>query len=192
MRSLDGPVGGGDPDGTTLGDTLEDEGALDADEASTMAGLKEDMAKLLERLPAREAAVMRMRYGLDGESYTLDDIGRQLKVGRGRLHRGLFAACRERMAAAVACACCCTCSARRMPAACRLHKPPAADTRPPLPPPLPPAQVTRERVRQIEAKALRALRSNMGTMEASITEYGEGSFDKKGLAARTSSGTKKT
>jgi len=63
---------------------VEDEAALDADESSLMSGLKDDMVKLLERLPAREAAVMRMRYGLDGEAYTLDDIGRLLKVwGRG-------------------------------------------------------------------------------------------------------------
>ncbi|KAI8463701.1 MAG: chloroplast RPOD [Monoraphidium minutum] len=130
VKSLEGAVGG-DADGGTLGDLVEDEGALDADETSLMAGLKEDMAKLLERLPAREATVMRMRYGLDGEIYTLDDIGRILKV-------------------------------------------------------------TRERVRQIEAKALRALRSDMGGMEASIGEYSGHSFDAQGLAARTSSGTKKT
>lgn len=75
---------GGDADGVTLGDTIEDESALDADESSLMAGLKDDMAKLLERLPAREAAVMKMRYGLDGEMYTLDDIGRILKVSHWR------------------------------------------------------------------------------------------------------------
>lgn len=62
---------------------VEDEAALDADESSLMAGLRDDMARLLERLPAREAAVMRMRYGLEGEVYTLDDIGSMLKVGGG-------------------------------------------------------------------------------------------------------------
>ena len=87
VRSLEGTVGG-DAEGATLGDTVEDESALDADEASLMAGLRDDMAKLLERLPAREAAVMRMRYGLDGEVYTLDDIGRLLKVRRGRSRAG--------------------------------------------------------------------------------------------------------
>jgi RNA polymerase sigma factor (sigma-70 family) len=130
VRSLEGTVGG-DSDGATLGDMVEDESALDADEASLMAGLRDDMARLLERLPAREAAVMRMRYGLDGESYTLDDIGRLLKV-------------------------------------------------------------TRERVRQIEAKALRALRSNMGAMEEHMGEYSGAVFEDLSLAARTSSGTKKT
>ncbi|KIY97969.1 RNA polymerase sigma factor rpoD [Monoraphidium neglectum] len=130
VRSLEGAVGG-DAEGATLGDTVEDESALDADEASLMAGLRDDMARLLERLPAREAAVMRMRYGLEGEAYTLDDIGRILKI-------------------------------------------------------------TRERVRQIEAKALRALRSDMGTMEGSMGEYSDASFGDERLAARTSSGTKKT
>lgn len=132
VRSLEGTAGG-DADGATLGDVIEDESALDADEASLMAGLKDDMARLLSRLPAREGAVLRMRYGLDGEVHTLDDIGRILKV-------------------------------------------------------------TRERVRQIEAKALRALRSDMGAMEASISEYGDGGAfagaDTRG-AARSSSGTKK-
>jgi RNA polymerase sigma factor (sigma-70 family) len=130
VRSLDTPFGG-DSEGATLGDTIEDESALDADESSLMSGLKDDMVKLLGRLPAREAAVMKMRYGLDGEQYTLDDIGRLLKV-------------------------------------------------------------TRERVRQIEAKALRALRSNMGNMEESIGEYSGASFESEKLAARTSSGTKKS
>lgn len=69
----------------------------------------------------------------------------------------------------------------------------AAHSSPPAPPPpLPNPQVTRERVRQIEAKALRALRSNLGTMEASIGEYSDASFGGERLAARTSSGTKKT
>jgi hypothetical protein len=47
-------------------------------------------------------------------------------------------------------------------------------------------------VRQIEAKALRALRSDMGTMEGSMGEYSDASFGDERLAARTSSGTKKT
>jgi len=53
-------------------------------------------------------------------------------------------------------------------------------------------QVTRERVRQIEAKALRALRSNMGNMEASMVEYSGATFDTARLAGRTSSGHKKS
>lgn len=52
--------------------------------------------------------------------------------------------------------------------------------------------MTRERVRQIEAKALRLLRSDMGSMEALIGEYAGAVFDDLAVAARTSSGTKKT
>lgn len=73
---------GGDADGVTLGETIEDESNLDADESSLMSGLKDDMTKLLATLPEREAVVMRMRYGLDGDVFTLDEIGRSLKVRR--------------------------------------------------------------------------------------------------------------
>lgn len=70
---------------------------------------------------------------------------------------------------------------------------PTSSNPPPNPnPSTPPPQVTRERVRQIEAKALRALRSNLGTMEDSIGEYSGASFEDERLAARTSSGTKKS
>ncbi|KAI8473585.1 MAG: hypothetical protein J3K34DRAFT_518876 [Monoraphidium minutum] len=135
VRSLEAPIGG-DADGGALGDSLEDEGAADGADEALQAGLIEDVGRLLARLPARDAAVVRMRYGLGCAPHKLEEVGAALKV-------------------------------------------------------------TRERVRQIEATALRALRTNMGGMEAAICEYsdddgGGGGGGALRLAARTSRGTKKS
>jgi hypothetical protein len=51
-------------------------------------------------------------------------------------------------------------------------------------------QVTRERIRQIEAKAIRQLRARQLQPGSVIADYQEGSSDKV-LASRTSSGTRK-
>lgn len=54
------------------------------------------------------------------------------------------------------------------------------------------SQVTRERVRQIEAKAIRKLRARQTANNGLIMEYMAGELESKQLVARTSSGTKKT
>jgi hypothetical protein len=53
-------------------------------------------------------------------------------------------------------------------------------------------QVTRERIRQIEAMAIRKLRARQEARSGLLREYTEGSFEEVEYAARTSSGTKKS
>lgn len=53
-------------------------------------------------------------------------------------------------------------------------------------------QVTRERIRQIEAKAIRQLRAHHIQPGSAVADYQYGDMSDKQLAARTSSGTKKS
>jgi hypothetical protein len=52
-------------------------------------------------------------------------------------------------------------------------------------------QVTRERIRQIEAKAIRELRAHHINPGSVMADYQHGPMSDKQLASRTSSGTKK-
>lgn len=52
-------------------------------------------------------------------------------------------------------------------------------------------QVTRERIRQIEAKAIRELRAHHISPGSVLSDYQLGPMADKQLASRTSSGTKK-
>jgi hypothetical protein len=52
-------------------------------------------------------------------------------------------------------------------------------------------QVTRERIRQIEAKAIRQLRAHHVNPGSVMADYTHGSMADKQLASRTSSGLKK-
>jgi RNA polymerase primary sigma factor len=59
----------------------QDDRALGADDAAYVESLKHDLEGVLANLPAREAGVLRMRFGLvDGTEHTLDEIGLQFNV----------------------------------------------------------------------------------------------------------------
>ncbi len=54
---------------------------MGAEDAAYMESLKHDLEGVLANLPAREAGVLRMRFGLlDGTEHTLDEIGAQYNV----------------------------------------------------------------------------------------------------------------
>jgi RNA polymerase sigma factor (sigma-70 family) len=84
--SLDSPVG--DEGDTSFGDLVVDDGgvsALDSVEHQAMIG---ELGKIIDQLPAREALIVRMRYGLaDGRPRTLDEIGSQLGLTRERIRQ---------------------------------------------------------------------------------------------------------
>jgi len=86
LVSLDQTVG--TDDDASLGDFIADEKAPDA-EAAVEAGLMRDqLHAVLGTLDEREAAVVRMRYGLDdGQPHTLDEIGRSFKLSRERIRQ---------------------------------------------------------------------------------------------------------
>ena len=86
LVSLDQTVG--TDDDASLGDFIADEKAPDA-EAAVEAGLmRAQLHAVLGTLDEREAAVVRMRYGLDdGQPHTLDEIGRSFKLSRERIRQ---------------------------------------------------------------------------------------------------------
>jgi RNA polymerase primary sigma factor len=84
--SLESPVG--DDGDTTLGDFLEDGHNVTPMEAAMQSGLRAVIAELLDGLSAREAKVMRMRFGIDMSSdHTLDEVGKQFDVTRERIRQ---------------------------------------------------------------------------------------------------------
>jgi RNA polymerase sigma factor (sigma-70 family) len=86
LVSLDQTVGSDDD--AALGDFIADDRAAAA-ESTVEAGLmRAQLYDVLDTLEAREAAVVRMRYGLDGaQPKTLDEIGRAFKLSRERIRQ---------------------------------------------------------------------------------------------------------
>jgi RNA polymerase nonessential primary-like sigma factor len=87
LVSLDQTVG--TDDDASLGDFIADERATTAAETTVEAGLmRAQLGAVLDSLDTREAAVVRMRYGLDGaQPKTLDEIGRAFKLSRERIRQ---------------------------------------------------------------------------------------------------------
>src|SRR4051812_44651301 len=87
LVSLDQTVG--TDDDASLGDFIADERATAAAETVVEGGLmRAQLQGVLDSLDAREAAVVRMRYGLDGgQPKTLDEIGRSFKLSRERIRQ---------------------------------------------------------------------------------------------------------
>ncbi len=85
--SLDAPVGE-DSDSSTLGDLVGDEAAVSPYEGLGDKNLKEDLNIMVNSLDPREASIIRLRFGLDGEKeLTLEEVGRKFKVTRERIRQ---------------------------------------------------------------------------------------------------------
>ena len=96
VASLDKPVGR--ETDTTFGDLVAGEGASPEEELTV--NLREDVLKnALSELPERERDVLKLRYGLDGDTdpRSLEDIGRRLGLTRERV-RQIEAQALERLA----------------------------------------------------------------------------------------------
>ncbi len=87
LVSLDQTVGADDD--ASLGDFIADERATSAAADSVESRLmRTQLHDVLGTLEAREASVVRMRYGLDGgQPKTLDEIGREFKLSRERIRQ---------------------------------------------------------------------------------------------------------
>jgi RNA polymerase primary sigma factor len=84
--SLETPVG--DEQDALLGDFIEDEAAVDLEEAAARALLRDHVASVLASLGRREQRVLELRYGLDdGKYHTLAEIGEELGVTRERIRQ---------------------------------------------------------------------------------------------------------
>jgi RNA polymerase primary sigma factor len=84
--SLELPVG---EDGdTTLGDFIEDTVSLAPAEAALRSRLRDAVGDLLDSLSAREAQVVRMRFGIDmPNDHTLDEVGKLFDMSRERIRQ---------------------------------------------------------------------------------------------------------
>jgi len=71
-----------------LGDFIEDEDISAPDEEVTSWILRELFQGILQDLPPREVRILQLRYGLvDGETYTLEEVGKKLGVTRERVRQ---------------------------------------------------------------------------------------------------------
>ena len=84
--SMETPVG--DDEDSHLGDFIEDVTIVSPVEAATDIGLTESTRDVLSGLTAREAKVLRMRFGIDmNTDHTLEEVGKQFDVTRERIRQ---------------------------------------------------------------------------------------------------------
>ena len=75
-------------DDSVLGDFIEDDEVPAPDETATYNLLKEHLNVILNSLPPREVRILQLRYGLlDGQAYTLEEVGRKMGVTRERVRQ---------------------------------------------------------------------------------------------------------
>ncbi|MCL7929492.1 RNA polymerase sigma factor RpoD [Halomonas llamarensis] len=84
--SMETPIG--DDDDSHLGDFIEDSTMLLPVDMATGEGLIEATRNVLGGLTAREAKVLRMRFGIDmNTDHTLEEVGKQFDVTRERIRQ---------------------------------------------------------------------------------------------------------
>jgi RNA polymerase primary sigma factor len=84
--SLETPVG--DEEDSTLGDFIEDKGAMQPIDAAIHSNLRETTTRVLASLTAREERVLRMRFGIGmNTDHTLEEVGQQFNVTRERIRQ---------------------------------------------------------------------------------------------------------
>ncbi len=86
--SLDTPLNPGARDASVVGDFVEDKSYKLPEEILVDESLKEEIEKLLMNLPEKEAAVLRRRYGLSGETpMSLKEIGEVYNLTKERIRQ---------------------------------------------------------------------------------------------------------
>ncbi|WP_420550283.1 RNA polymerase sigma factor RpoD [Litorivicinus lipolyticus] len=84
--SMETPIG--DDEDSNLGDFIEDSSASSPLDRATEEGLLEATQDVLSSLTAREAKVLRMRFGIDmNTDHTLEEVGKQFDVTRERIRQ---------------------------------------------------------------------------------------------------------
>ena len=84
--SMETPVG--DDDDSHLGDFIEDGNSLAPIEAAVYDSLRNVTKDILDSLTAREAKVLRMRFGIEmNTDHTLEEVGKQFDVTRERIRQ---------------------------------------------------------------------------------------------------------
>jgi RNA polymerase primary sigma factor len=77
-----------DEEDSVLGDFIQDNDSPAPDDTATYNLLREHLAEVLDSLPPREVRILQLRYGLlDGQTYTLEGVGRKMGVTRERVRQ---------------------------------------------------------------------------------------------------------
>ena len=86
--SLDSPVKQGTRDASLLGDFIEDKKVMQPEDAVVNDSLKDEVQKLLDKLPEKEAAILRQRYGIGGiKPKSLKEIGDLFHLTKERIRQ---------------------------------------------------------------------------------------------------------
>jgi RNA polymerase primary sigma factor len=84
--SMETPIG--DDEDSHLGDFIQDDNVDSPVDSATIEGLQEATMDVLSGLTAREAKVLRMRFGIDmNTDHTLEEVGKQFDVTRERIRQ---------------------------------------------------------------------------------------------------------
>ncbi|PIV22817.1 MAG: RNA polymerase sigma factor RpoD [Hydrogenophilales bacterium CG03_land_8_20_14_0_80_62_28] len=84
--SMETPIG--DDEDSHLGDFIEDQATLAPVEAALYSSLQNATQDVLDSLTAREAKVLRMRFGIEmNTDHTLEEVGKQFDVTRERIRQ---------------------------------------------------------------------------------------------------------
>lgn len=77
-----------DDDGDELGDRIEDRDCASPADEAHLALRREQVEAALRTIPAREAAVLRMRFGIGGgHAWSLEEVARVLRISRERVRQ---------------------------------------------------------------------------------------------------------
>jgi RNA polymerase primary sigma factor len=84
--SLELPVG--EDDDSEFGDFIEDDESLAPSEVTYQRLLREALQQIMTSLSAREARILRLRFGLrDGRAHTLEEVGQKFGLTRERIRQ---------------------------------------------------------------------------------------------------------
>ena len=84
--SMEKPIG--EDEDSYLSDFIEDTNAITPSNAANIEGLRRSTTEALDSLTLREAAVLRMRFGIDmNTDHTLEEVGKQFDVTRERIRQ---------------------------------------------------------------------------------------------------------
>lgn len=83
--SLDSPIS--DDNRLSYMDILQPESEMSLEEDFIRLCLHHDMSKLLDELPVRDAAILRMRYGFENPPMTLEEVGKMMGLTRERVRQ---------------------------------------------------------------------------------------------------------
>lgn len=85
IGSLEAPLD--DDENLTIKDVISDDELYAPDRLISLFKLHDELDVALSQLPLRERQILEMRFGLNGENQTLEEVGKKLRVSRERVRQ---------------------------------------------------------------------------------------------------------